>query len=258
MHLTLNAGIGDIILSHAMIDRSPEPERLTVSLDDDAIERYRTPEYADFAYRLAETLFRAPRYDVVRGGAGGKTPQQLSFYFNPAAPDCRSVLAPNLTHSAYVAVTTKVRGWSRHEYEHIREDFLELLDQIALRLPLVLVGEREIGWNQEYDEHGRDRVFSIYNDLCQRTCIDYTVPELGRTPPDWDSFLTDCWTLAAAERVVTLGSGGNVTLAMAVGRPLVLAGGTEMSDFFMAMPPTRRIKMFSSPVDYLEALRDLA
>lgn len=247
MHLTLNAGIGDLILSHAMIGDAP----VSVSIDDRAIVLNRSPEYREFAWTLLRTLFGSR---VVEEYGDGLPPQGLVLYgFTPAVPDLRHVL-PMLDGppAPCVVVTTKVRGWPRRRYEAIRQEFLARLSKIRR---LVLVGERAIGRNAEYVEHGEDKIYSIYDDLKLLPCLDATVPELGITPPRWADFRLDCTRMAYAERVITLGSGGNVSMAMACsGNCLVHADGTEMESLFRAMPASDRVRMCSTDAEYLEAL----
>lgn len=249
MRLTLNAGIGDLILSRAMLTGPAE-----VALDYQAIDHYRTPTYRPFAETLLQTLFQAPQFQIVESDEPGMTPQAIAgLGFQPAVPDLRGVIGDEWrpeTH--YTVVTTKVRGWPRDRYQAIRSAFLARLEQLGR---IVLLGERTIGRNAEYAEHGDDKVYSIYEDLKPLASVNATVEELGSTPPQWDDFVADCSMMAHADRVITLGSGGNVSMAMAFADKCLLhIGGTEMERLFAAMPPSDRVRMARSDAEYLEAM----
>lgn len=245
MRVTLNAGIGDLILSRAML-----PADVEVALDYDAIDRYRTPAYREFADALFRSLFHG--FTIVESDQSGMTPQEIAALgFKPGVPDLRPrrvVVAEDHT-----IVTTKVRGWHCDRYLAIRTAFLERISRMK---KVILLGEREIGRNAEYDEHGYDNVYSIYEDLKPLADIDVTVPELGATPPSWQDFFEDCAMMSAAGRVVALGSGGNVTMAMAFASRCVLnVGGTEMEGFFNDMPSSPRVCRCTTDAAFLEALQ---
>ena len=208
-----------------------------VSLSRSAVLRARDEWYLPFAMRLMTLLFGDRELSVV--DAPGVDPiALLSAGFPARRPSLASVLPAGepLVTGPYVAVTTKARGLDRHRYEETRPRLVSTLQSIAAVVPVVLIGEREIGENAEYEHHGASRIYSIYEDLQQVPHIDLTVPELGRTPPSWDQFRLDCLHMRDASAVVALGSGGNLTMALAVGRPVGFYAGTEMAEYLQWMP----------------------
>ena len=258
--VTVNAGIGDLIHCHAMLEAEKHRyEQIDVSLNERGLVSARSPAHVPFARSLMSLLFCAPPYHIMRPEDEGLTPQQLCQHgFHPMSPDLRRVLPlAGAAPPPFVAVSTKVRGWPRHEYEAMRESFLGLLEDISLRLPLVLVGERVLTMVPDYAWNHSDRVYSIYDDLSQLTCVDNTFPEFGEAPAQWDQFRSDCTTMYHAERVITLGSGGNVSMAMACGRCLAMIGGTEMGEFFESMPTVPRLTLCTSVDEYLGSLEDM-
>lgn len=258
--VTINAGIGDIIHCHAMLEvEKHRYERIEVSLNERGLADARNTRHIPFARRLMSLLFCSPPYQIMRPEDGGLTPQKLCWHgFHPVAPDLRRVLPlAGEAPPPFVAVSTKVRGWHWQEYQAIRETFLGLLEDISLRLPLVLVGERVLTQTAEYAGHHAGRVYSIYDDLARLTCVDQTFPEFGDSPAEWEQFRRDCTTMYHAERVITLGSGGNVSMAMACGRCLALVRGTEMGEFFEAMPEVGRLTLCKSVSEYLAELEDM-
>lgn len=233
MNIVLNAGIGDLLLSHAMLYGVD----CAVSLSRPAVLRARDVCYLPFAIRLMTLLFGDRAVSVAE--APGIDPiALLSAGFPARRPSLASVLPAGepLVTGPYVAVTTKVRGLDRSRYEAMRPRLVSSLQSIAAVVTVVLVGEREVGENAEYRHHGKNRIYSIYEDLQQVPHIDLTVPELGHTPPSWDQFGLDCLHMRDAIGVVALGSGGNLTMALAVGRPVGFYAGTEMAEYLQWMP----------------------
>ena len=266
MQLTavIHGGIGDLIHCHAMFEAAKGRfSDVEIIMDEHRLAEARNGAHVEFARRLLVTLFREPDYRIgsdERGEFRGMTPQALCRTgLAPVAPDLRRVLpaAGAEPTPPFVAVATKVRGWRRHRYDAIRESFLGLLGRIAKRVPLMLVGERVLSETPEYQGHGDDFAYSIYDDLARLPCIDNTFAEYGQRPAQWGQFRSDCTTMFYAERVITLGSGGNVSMAMACGKCLALIEQTEMEEFFAAMPAVSRITLCKSVGDYLAELEDM-
>lgn len=255
--LTINAGIGDMILSHAMLTTAGFDE-IEISIDEGALSFYRSESHLGFAYRLATQLFsRKPFRLVPPAGCPGMTPQEVSarYGLSPAVPDLRSSLAISGGHrgDGYIAVTTKIRGWPRCFYEEIRGQFLAAIS--SFRLPVILIGERRIGATHEYQIHGDSLVYSIYDDLHPLAAADETVPEFGTTPATWSRFVADCTIMRNAAMTVTLGSGGNVSMALACGRRcLAMVSGTEMEGLLSSMPDSDRALLCRTGGDYLSEL----
>lgn len=261
---TINGGIGDLIHCHAMFEAAKDRfDDIEVIMDEHSLAAARNAQHIAFARRLLSLLFRGPLYRIgsdERGDSVGMTPQSLrQFGLAAAAPDLRDVLpiAGVEPPPPFVAVSTKVRGWSRCEYEAIRPELLRLLEAISRRVSLVLVGERVLSMVPDYVANHAGRVYSIYDDLKALPCVDATFAEFGEAPAQWEQFRSDCTTMAHAERVITLGSGGNVSMAMACGRCLAMIGGTEMGEFFEEMPAVPRLTLCKSVGEYLAELEEI-
>ena len=233
MRFVLNAGIGDLILCHAMLAPLAATGRHSVCLSRRAIDDARSEAYLPFARRLMALLFDGFELDGEADVIGLDPLILMQIGFRPALPTLAHVLPAGrpVCERPYLAVSTKVRGLERARYDAISGRMLAALRGIARRVPLVLIGEREIGQNAEYRHHGESLVYSIYDDLKGLPCLDLTVPELGITPPSWRQFRQDCLTMREAAGVVALGSGGNVTMAISTGAPFGFIDGTEMSSY---------------------------
>ena len=258
MRFVLNAGIGDLIWCHAMLEPVAS-DRHTACLSMRAIRQARDERYLPFARRLLAMLFGGSGFDIAEEvDENGLDPLTLCWIgFRPRVPALAGVLpaGERPTSEPYVAVTTKVRGLERRRYEAIRIRLIEALRAISRRHPIVLIGEREIGRNAEYEHHGGAMVYSIYEDVRWLPCIDLTVPELGSTPPAWDQFRADCMTMRHARGVVALGSGGNVAMAISTGAPFGFLVGTEMAPFLSRV---NGLPLHQTEEEFLAALEALA
>lgn len=258
LDVTINAGIGDIIHCHAMLEAEQDKVRLAVN--HAGLREARNPRHSDFADLLARFVFCGPQYEIVaqRVPAGG-TPQGLrEAGIAMAAPDLRTVLpiaGVSPPPTPFAAVATKVRGWRVERYAAIRERFLSRLAAVAGQMPLVLLGERVLTETPEYRNHGRGFAYSIYEDLRGLPCIDATFAAYGKEPAQWDQFRIDCTTMAHASLVVVLGTGGNCSMAMACARRMIcLTDETEMGEYLHAMPADERIRLCRTDEEYLEEI----
>jgi hypothetical protein len=260
LDVTINAGIGDIIHCHAMLEAEQDAAR--VAVNHTGLHEARNPRHSEFADLLTQFVFYGPSFQIVpQMHSGGATPQALrAAGVAMAAPDLRGVLPiPGVPAppTPFVAVATKVRGWRVERYLAIRERFLAELERIAERMPVVLVGERVLTKTPEYHGHGEGFAYSIYEDLRGLPCIDATFASYGQEPAQWDQFRIDCTTMAHARLVVVLGTGGNCSMAMACGQRMVcLTDQTEMGEYFHAMPADERIRLCESDEAYLAAMRE--
>jgi len=261
MRIVSNAGIGDIILLHAMLEASDIPS-FSLGLSDSALATRESVLYRPFAVSLMKLLFDSPRYSLdFSGCAGGIDPPTLRrMHGLPAAsPDLRDKLtASECGTDSSVVVMTKIRGWDRFRYDRIRDRFIEAIKKIARRRRIVLVGERRIGVNSEYRSHGENRIYSIYDDLVGIPALDLTVPELGLTPPYFSAFLQDCAMIGRASATVALGTGGNTTMAQACGRWIGCIVATEMERYLSAMPEDPRHRLCREEEEFLAAVEALA
>jgi hypothetical protein len=85
---------------------------------------------------------------------------------------------------------------------------------------LVVLGEKVVEMNPEYQHYTDRYIYSIYQDIMSHVgadrIVDLTFPALGITSPNLTQFLQDCLILNQAKFVITLGVGGNFCMATAV------------------------------------------
>lgn len=121
----------------------------------------------------------------------------------------------------YLLLMTKVRDLHRKQYEEMRPRFYQALRTLSDRYDLVLTGEREVEYNEEYAVHGADNVYSIYQDMKDELpLVDLTVPRLGLTVPNLSKLRQDCTYMRDAHRCITIGLSGLFCVITAVGETL--------------------------------------
>lgn len=227
----INCGVGDILLSRAILDG--QQGVMGVSLGEEVAARERSHDYLPFAQWLFDTTFAG--FGPANGDAPRLDPPGICR-LTGLLPRWPRVPRPR-TRGRCVVVTTKVRGLPRRIYETFRSDFVAAITAMATAVPVYLVGEKEIGWCKEYEHHGHDLVYSIYGDLFKIDGIgDLTVDELGVTPPTAEGYQKDMNAMLGASRVVTLGTGGNTSMAMSSGNCFSFVGHCEYEEFFSRMP----------------------
>jgi hypothetical protein len=130
---------------------------------------------------------------------------------------------------------------------------------------VVLLGERTIGYNAEYKLHGSELIYPIYTDVLSATqdgkLLDLTVPELGLTSPSLIRFRNECFIQQKALRVITIGSGGNVSIAMSVGKIIGFYAHSQMERFFTVMlqnTKNRRVSLLRDKQEFLGSILSLA
>jgi hypothetical protein len=104
---------------------------------------------------------------------------------------------------------------------HMHDGFIAALRKLSQRYQIVVMGEREIEYNEEYRYHGEAHIYCIYEDLKQHLpIVDLTVPKLGLTSPSLRKLREDCTIMRDAKCCIVLGHGGGPCLALAVGQVL--------------------------------------
>ena len=99
-----------------------------------------------------------------------------------------------------------------------REQFIDKLQELSEIYDIYIIGERKIGYNAEYQQHG-DTIFCIFEDLRYhlQKSYDFCIPELGETAPNLKYIIDDCTFMYNAKMNICLGIGGNFSLAASVG-----------------------------------------
>ena len=228
-----NVGLGDIIYLKQLLDDTkhlyksiqitPNTETIS-STKNDFVNHFK------FLYNIFYDLFLEDPYEIVYSpefsGLSLNHGSYISFLntvfgikVQPKIPNlekyfCKKIYPKNNN----ILITTKVRGIHISEYENIKNNFYTLLNQIGKKYNLILIGERQIGINPEYKRLDNKELFTIYEDLIKylKNYQDKTTTSMTDVTPDYSDFLEDCSIMNSSKKVITLGFGGNVAMAMSV------------------------------------------
>jgi hypothetical protein len=221
-------GIGDLINVRSMFDTKLfEYEKINIILSLNLLDQYK-PDFKeqniDFLLNLAKLIFNNEKYTVTASFWGShmdifdiKNKYKLGF----SVPSLRNELC---THEReieeeYVVLTTKVRAASREHFLSKKQEFIDEIIALSKKYKIVLLGERVVEMNKEYQGLGHNSVFSIYEPIYSHikdVAIDKTIPALGVTIPELETLKRDCSIMRHAKKVITLGSGGNFSIASVV------------------------------------------
>jgi len=265
-------GIGDILHTKAQLDHIRDDyDRISIGYDDSLVSRFRSDDdqYRIFLDGLFKLLFsEQPYHRDQHIKAQCKNPIDLSKSgFRPIVPDLSHLLAlsTSIPDEPYIVISTKVRGIQKAQYEELRPDFLNAVRLLSKKFTVVLLGERTIGYNAEYKGHGSELIYTIYTDVLSATqdgnLLDLTVPEFGLTAPSLIRFRNECFIQQKALRVITIGSGGNVSIAMSVGNIIGFYAHSEMESFFTVMLENtkgRRVSLLKNKPEFLGSILSLA
>lgn len=110
----------------------------------------------------------------------------------------------------YYTIMTKVRSLHINDFNSIKNQLFERINN--KRIKLVVLGERELEFSEEYRVIGKPMVYSIYNDIMSLVnkdlIVDMTLPKLGETTPNIDSIIKDMSIIKKSKKMILMGHGG--------------------------------------------------
>lgn len=233
----LNIGIGDLITSKSYLLSQANNHPINICLST-AHANYRGPGHIQFAHEFMKLIFHEPNFRISDPIHIEPTHWiQLSKKYNQQIVDLSTILPNNrkpvTVSSPYVCIFTKVRQIHYSHWITVKQAIINQIAYISKRYTILLMGEREIERNLEYQIHDTT-VFSIYNDLIEllpkTSYIDITVPSLGITTPDINKIRTDCTYLRDAAATINIGCGGNLSLSGSVGKTINYLGPDTIMD----------------------------
>lgn len=226
-------GIGDILHIKAQLDAHRHKyDLIDIKPRMDFVEIYRDngAGYYDFVKWAMDLLFSEKPYKVSYDNSItlGREYRELGpqgFWridgLVPQRPRLQNYLCYGhpLDINNYIVMTTKVRDFPKESYNKIKDEFWGIMKLITANRPMVVLGERVVEMNYEYRIHGANAVYSIYNDIINnvKNIVDLTIPQLGITAPTKEQFMQDCLIMSKADRIITIGVGGNFSMALSVG-----------------------------------------
>lgn len=268
----LNIGIGDFIYNKVFLEAVKHKyNSILIAPSIDALPFWHNndPKRRDFNNALGHLLFSEPPFQFIPN-----PPYRFPFYPNdriarelnniplPTNFDCLCVGTPLNLSEPYVVLTTKTRQFPKTEFESIKDELASVLQQLATKYRLIILGERKIEPSREYTaECNKDQIFSLYSYfqsiLPPERVLDLTIPALGITAPNLTQLQQDCLIMRQSRATITFGIGGNLWLALAVSHQTVaFRTDTEPTTDLMhnGFPGLAITKQFSQFVNILNSL----
>jgi hypothetical protein len=269
LSIRTHAGMGDVLHSKQLLDEIKcNYDLINIYFDTNYLKDYKGnyEQFNEFTVKLLEELFSEPPYGI-RDTPNSITlpPMQLCSYIqskfkvlNLEEYFCKDFIDIEEDED-YVVVLTKIRGFEYHNYCLIRDNYLNILNEISKKTKIYIMGERKIGMNKENIIHGPQKIYSIYDDLIQNVSNtkDLTVEELGISSPKYDDFLVDCKIMNKSKNVICFGISGAVDMAMSVSRIINYYGNTELEKMFDLMEKQENKYLTNNINDFFNKLESL-
>lgn len=191
--------------------------------------------YHRFLDELGSILFSEPPYVFDHGDHPVISTHQTYLDLQTA------IKSPNLDHllckgsslnldRQYIVITTKIRGLASSVFNSLSSEFWSALQQLSTKYKIVVIGERNIEPNREY-QNPAVMISSIYDQIIRivkpENLLDLTVPGFGITAPNLNQIRQDCLIMKEAKLVITFGIGGNVWMSSAVANTIGFRADNE-------------------------------
>jgi hypothetical protein len=220
-------GLGDLIYIKAMFEPiKHEYESINIRFHREIITRYnKDPSYNNFLDELGSLLFGEAPYKLTDEPYQYYRVDELVRYhgLTPYKPELADLLCsgtPLNLDGPYIVLNTKIRSLPQSYLDQNVREFWDLLNKLSEKYKIVVLGEKVIEMNKEYQIYTSENIYSlhthIYNNMPHDRIIDRTVPALGITTPNLQQIKQDCLIMNQAKFVINFGIGGGFCLATAV------------------------------------------
>ena len=143
----------------------------------------------------------------------------------------------NLKKNGYedcIVVFTKIRDLHSHLFSTISEDFFNSINQSGKKI--ILLGERKIKYGNEYSIHGKEKIYSIYdqcvNNIDNDKLIDLTTNIYEFNNFSLDSILKDISVINNSLTTYVFGGGGFFCLSLFTGKLTTLTTENNKNSFY--------------------------
>jgi len=243
---TLRIGIGDIILAWAALENMKHKlNDIYIDVNWSILSAYKdnSENYKKFIQDLIQTLFTDNKYKLFTNKRGEEhTFDDFRNYGIPAVlPKAAHLLCADYTlmDAEYIVITTKVRQFDKKKFLSYKDHFIEIIKKLSIKYKIVLLGEQEIEYGVEYSLYGVNHIYSLYDYLKDiNNVIDLTTKVISSDNASLENVKKDCAIMHKARAVITVGCGGNLTLAAAVSKHLIgiRRDDYEFGDFIYRNP----------------------
>jgi hypothetical protein len=225
--LSIPIGLGDLIYIRSAFDAVKHNfSQIRLSFDRNIIQSVdRSLEYNQFLDEIGALLFSESPY--ILENSNHPFHEHVRIYSDFGLP----LRKPELAHvlckgnslklkGEYIVLTTKLRYFPRDVFNSISAGLWLILKELSQKYTIVVLGERQVEMNREYQHHTDKHIYSIYEDIKSHVpadrLLDLTIPALGICSPKLSQVQQDCLIMKEAKFVITLGVGGNFCMATAV------------------------------------------
>jgi hypothetical protein len=220
-------GIGDLIYIKAMFEPiKHEFSEINLRFHRELITKYsRHSSYNSFLDEFGKLLFGEKPYVLDNGQYPycGLSEMVTDYRIVPHKPELAYLLCkgtPLEVGGPYIVINTKTRSLPQYHIEGMMPQFWKLLNQLSEKYKIVILGEKVVEMNTEYQIYTEQHIYSlythIYNNVPAERLIDLSVPSLGITTPNLQNIQQDCLIMSQAKFVINFGIGGGFCLATAV------------------------------------------
>lgn len=228
--LSVGPAVGEIIFIKTLLDQwKGTYDTINISFYRHFVNQFRgtyAEQYWKFINEYGKLFFSEPPYKLTEKQFQMIYAEDLTTKYNliPKVEDYSHILChPTYKHGLtdYIVITTKMRLIPRNYYiTQLKDKLFQALKAASQKYKIVIVGERIIEMNSEYQDHGPNMIYTIYDDIIKNIprerIIDLTVPGLGITVPSIEQIKKDSLIFHDAKFVIVIGFGGHFCIASAV------------------------------------------
>jgi hypothetical protein len=143
----------------------------------------------------------------------------------------------NLKNDNYndcIVVFTKIRDLHSSLFSTISEEFFKSINESGKKI--ILLGEKEIKYGNEYSRHGEEKIYSIYdqciNNIDNDKIIDLTINIYEFNDFSLDSIINDINIIFNSSTTYVFGGGGFFCLSLFTGKLTSLTNSNNKSWFY--------------------------
>ena len=257
-------GLGDIIIFLSYLKQFHENQTVLFDFNKECIKTYRESDdtYYDLIVDFSKLLLSDSNIHNIKYSNFEDIDYHM-ISINDIIPNyqyhsenfkyIQSVNKKNKFESEKIVIITKVRGLDYEDYEKIKFDFFDKLNNSNKKI--ILLGEKEIEYGYEYQMLTNKKVYSIYRDcidnLTSEKIIDLTVNKLGVSPLNLDKLKSDI-DIIKNHKVISLGSSGIVSLCSVYTETISCITKSTLNDFLD--PWNSEMKTNQDFIDKIEEL----
>ncbi len=113
-------------------------------------------------------------------------------------------------NTSYTILFTKVRNFPIDHFALFKEDFYAALN--TMKSKIILLGERNVQYGNEYNIHGESKIYSLYHDfkknISQDKIIDLSKDMFSDSGFDITSIINDLTLISSSKQIIMIGTGG--------------------------------------------------